>query len=153
MKKVINNEYTKNQPLEFEENFWTGRRTITYAGIPLERVKNNKLIYSNGEQAEEITVKGNQFVGINLYMFGTEIAVERGLNWYEILMSVLVFLPCFLFGLIGGLIGGILGATNLLIVRQIDKWYLKVIVAVLFLTAGMLLSYVLAVLALQLIKF
>ncbi len=152
MKITLKNKETKNQLLEFEENFWMGRRTIKYNGIPLQRVKNNKFIYHSTEGAEEVIVRGNQFIGININMFGNEIALEHGLNWYEILLSALVFLPCFVFGLIGGLIGGILGATNLLIIKQIEKWYLKVIVAILLLSIGMLLSYTIAALALGLIN-
>ncbi len=151
MKIELNNVKTLNKPLEFEENFWTGRRSIKYNGIPLKKIKNSLFEYQDGEKVEQFRIKGNQFIGMIITMFNNEIELERKLTWYEIVLSILVFLPCFLFGLVGGICGGILGFTNLVIIRQLNKWYLKVIVSILFLTIGMLLSYVIAVLVLNIV--
>jgi len=64
-------------------------------------------------------------------------------------MSILVFVPCILFGAIGGLFGGALGFTNLTIIRNIDKWWLKLIISIQFTVIGLLLSYIFAFLILK----
>lgn len=71
-------------------------------------------------------------------MFGNEIELERKSTWYEIVMSLMVFLPCVLFGAIGG---G-LGFTNLIIIKKIDKWWLKLIISTQFTIISFLLSYI-----------
>ena len=78
-------------------------------------------------------------------MFRKEVEVFRKLAWYEIILSVFVFAPCVLFGAIGGAIGGALGFTNVMILRNVKKIYLKIIISILFMAAGLLLSYVCAV--------
>ena len=146
MKITINNEKTLNKTLEYEENFWTGKRTIKYDGINLTKKKYNLYEYKNEDKVEEFKIKGNQLVGASITMFNNEIMLERKLYWYEIDLSVLVFLPCILFGLVGGIFGGLLGATNLVLMKQFDKWYLKDITSVLLLAIGLCLSYIFAVL-------
>ena len=129
MKITLNNEQTNNKELYFEENFWTGKRTIKYNGVTLNKVKNNLYEYNDGEVSEQFEVKGNQLVGITIKMFGKEVDIARKLTWYEIVMAVFVFVPCILFGAVGGAIGGALGFTNLTIIRQVEKLYLKIIIS------------------------
>lgn len=121
MKIIINNELTKNKELSYEEGFWTAKRTIKYNGVELIKIKRNLYEYKLGDSIEYFEVKGNQFIGLMIKMFGNEIELERKLTWYEIVMSLMVFLPCVLFGAIGGAIGGGLGFTNLIIIKKIDK--------------------------------
>lgn len=151
MKILINNEQTNNKLLEYEEGFWTGKRTIKYDGVILSKVKRGSYEYKNGEITETFEIKGNQLVGVKIKMFGNEVEIARKLTWYEIVMAILVFAPGFLFGAIGGAIGGALGFTNLVIIRQVDKIYLKIIFSILFLTIGLLLSYIFAVLVLKIV--
>ncbi len=151
MKVIINNEKTKNKELCYEEGFWTGKRTIKYDGVILSKVKRRIYEYRNGETVETFEIKGNQLFGIKIKMFDNEVEIARKLTWYEIVMAVLVFAPGFLFGAIGGAIGGALAFTNLVIIRQVDKIYLKIIFSILFLAIGLLLSYVFAVLVLKIV--
>ena len=144
MKVAINNEQTNNKLLEYEENAWSGKRTIMYDGIVLTKIKRNIYEYKKDDITEQFVVKGNQLIGITINMFGQTVEIARKLTWYEIVMAILVFAPCILFGAIGGAIGGALGFTNVVTIRQIDKWYLKVIVSVQFLVIALLLSYIVA---------
>lgn len=153
MKVSIQNEQTKNKELVYEEGFWTGKRNVEYDGVRLTKVKGSLYEYKEGELSEQIVIKGNQLVGVSIKMFGNNIQVVRKLTWYEILMSALVFIPCVLFGLIGGLIGGVLGATNLVIVRQVDKLYLKITFSILFAAISILLSYIFAYLVFKFFIF
>jgi len=142
MKVTINNEQTNNKLLEFEESFWTGRRTIVYDGVVLTKIKRSIYEYNKDEVVEQFVIKGNQLIGITINIFGQTIEIERKLTWYEVVLSLLVTIPCLFCGAIGGGIGGLLGFTNVTIIRQIDKWYLKVIVSIQFLVIALLLSYI-----------
>lgn len=44
MKIILNSELTQNKDLYFEEDFWTGKRTIKYNGDALTKLKE---IYMN----------------------------------------------------------------------------------------------------------
>ena len=163
MKITISNEQTLNKELYYEEDFWTGKRTIKYNGIIL--LKNNKNLYEykDGEITEQFEIKGNPLeeqvletvipylknIGITIKMFGNSIEVARKLTWYEIIMSILVFIPCILFGAIGGAFGGAFGFTNIIIIRNIDKWWLKLIISIQFTIISLLLSYIFAFLVLK----
>lgn len=154
MKVVIENQQTKNKPFTYEESFWTGKRTIYYDGKQLSKVKRNVYEYKNGEESQHFEIKGNQVIGVTVNMFGSSIEVLRKLTWLEILLSFLVLIPpCVLFGAIGGLFGGALGFTNIMVIRQIDKLYLKIIISVEFIAVTLLASYVVACMIFKLTFF
>jgi len=150
MKVTINNKLTKNKTLEYEESLWTGKKTITYDGVVLNRIKSGTYEFKKNNIVENFVVKGNQLFGSKIIMFGNEIEIVRKLNWYEILLSILVFIPLIFFGAIGGAFGGALGITNLIIIKQVEKWYFKVIISIQFILIALLLSYILACMILKL---
>lgn len=149
MKVIINNEQTKNKELYYEEGFWTGKRTIKYKGTSLTKIKRNLYEYKDGETTENFEIKGNQLTGVTIKMFGNVVEVARKLTWYEIVMSLMVFIPCILFGAIGGAFGGGLGFTNLTIIRNVEKWWLKLIISLQFAIVALLMSYIFAYLILK----
>lgn len=146
MKVVINNENTNNKTLIYQEGFWTGKRTISYDGTPLTKVKRNIFEYKTEKTTENFEIKGNQLIGVTINMLGKDVGVSHKLTWYEIVLSILVFIPCILFGAVGGAVGGALGFTNIMIIRSLDKTWVKIVVSVEFIAISLLLSYVLAVL-------
>lgn len=141
MRVTINNEQTNNKDLIYEEGFWTGKRTIVYNGETLTKLKRNIFVNKAGE---EFVIKGNQLVGVTITTLGKQVEVLRKLTWLEIALSVLVFVPCVLFGAIGGAFGGGLGFTNVMLLRKIDKLYLKIIISLLMTGLAVLLSYIFA---------
>lgn len=149
MKIILNNEQTKNKELYYEEGFWTGKKTIKYNGISLTKIKRNLYEYKDCENTEQFEVKGNQLIGVTIKMFGNVVEVTRKLTWYEIVMSLMVFIPCILFGAIGGAFGGGLGFTNLTIIRNVEKWWLKLIISLQFAIVALLMSYIFAYLILK----
>ena len=152
MKIIVNNEQTKNKELCYEEGFWTGKRTIKYDGVILTKIKRNLYEYKNGESVEQFEVKGNQFYGITITMFGNNVEIVRRLTWYEIIMSVVVFVPGVLFGAVGGVIGALIGITNLIVIRKVNKWWLQLIISLVFTAVCLVLSYVVALLLLKAIS-
>lgn len=149
MKVTINNEQTKNKTLYYEEGFWTGKRTIVYDGVPLTKVKRNLYELRQGDAVEQFVIKGNQLIGVTITMFGVEVEVARKLYWYEYVLAAIVFAPCVLFGAVGGAVGGALGFFNLVVIRNVDKIWLKIIISVQFAAISLLLSYILAVMILH----
>lgn len=152
MKIIVNNEQTKNKELCYEEGFWTGKRTIKYDDVTLTKIKRNLYEYKNGESVEQFEVKGNQFYGITITMFGNNVEIVRRLTWYEIVMSVIVFVPGMLFGAVGGVIGALIGITNLIVIRKVNKWWLQLIISLVFTAVCLVLSYVVALLLLKAIS-
>lgn len=151
MQIVINNEQTNNKDLEYEEGFWTGKKTIKYNGITLNKIKRNVYEYSEGETKELFQIKGNQVLGITIEMFGNSIELLRKLKNYEMFLSILILIPCLLFGAVGGGIGGVLTFTNLTLIRNFEKTSLKIIVSLQFFLLGILLSYIIACLVLKMV--
>ena len=49
MKIILNNKQTKNKELYYEENFWTGKKTIKYNGVILTKIKRNLYEYKDGD--------------------------------------------------------------------------------------------------------
>lgn len=144
MKITINNEQTNNKELYYEETFWTGKRTIIYDGVELKKIKFNIYEYNDGEKVEQFKIVGNQVFGVTIQMFGQKVEVSRKLVWYEYAMAIMVFVPCVFFGAIGGAFGGGLGFTNLTMIRNVDKWWLKLIISVEVAILSALLSYIFA---------
>ncbi len=146
MKVVVNNEKTKNKDFFYEENFWTGKRNLAYDNVPLTKIKRNVFEYKEGDKVEQFLIKGNQFIGVSVSMFGVQVEVIRKLTWLEIVLSVLVFIPSILFGAVGGAIGGVCGFTNILLLRKIENIWLQIIISGEFALLGLTLSYIFAIL-------
>ena len=97
LKYIVNNQATQNKDLVYTEGFWSGKKTITYNGVELKKIEKNKFEYADGDKKEVFEIKGNSFLGVKINMFGQDVEVLRQLVWYEILLSVLVFLPGVIF--------------------------------------------------------
>lgn len=152
MKITKNNDDTKNKVLEYQESFWTGKRIIRYDGVELKKVNRNLYCSEQVDEKIEVKVKGNSFSGLSLIIFGREIKLIRNLAWYEILLSVLVPIPCLFFGLVGGAIGGGFAVINLYMLRRFDNIWIKIIVSLGIMILAGCLSYLLALSLLKLIN-
>jgi len=145
MKYIINNEKTKNKDFVYQENDWTGKRTLTYDGTPFTMVNRSNFKLENGGEISTVTIKGNSFSGLSVNLFGNDVEVIKKLAWYECVMAILVFAPCCIFGVIGGLCGGVFGMINLFIIRKIKNIYLKIVSSIFFLACGLGASYLFVV--------
>ena len=96
MKKVIVHE--PYGEILCEENNWTGRKSVSIGGKPLETVAKNTFRYSEGESAVEVKTKGSFVTGLKLAIGEETLQVFPSPKWYEILLA----LPCLLFILIWG---------------------------------------------------
>ncbi len=115
--------------IEYDENFWTGKRELTVRGKKLQKVKRNVFKSTFGR---EYCVKGNFLTGATLHVGRNEIQLSEPCKWYEIFCSVLIAvfvmtwgnIPalCMIFPMVGGLIGGAIAGlgvcTNLYLMKH-----------------------------------
>ncbi|MBQ9790023.1 MAG: hypothetical protein IJW24_00300 [Clostridia bacterium] len=150
MKITINNEKTKNKNLDYEETFWLGKRTIVYDNTLLTKYKGNLYEYKKDGKGQLFQIKGNQVFGVSINMFDNWVEISRKITWYEVLLALLAFFPAIMFGIWGGVwpaaicggIGGGLFFTSLTIIRNIDKLFVKIIVAIEFMLIALLMFYI-----------
>ena len=76
MKKTINNDKTRNKELVYSENFFTGKKTITYDDERIESLDNKT--FKVGE--EVLKVEGNVLRGQKMSIFGGSVELYRGLH-------------------------------------------------------------------------
>lgn len=131
MNCALNNEQTKNKELVYEESFWSGKKVLKYDGVELKKISRNVFEYDNGTSKEQFEVVGNMVLGVKIKMFGSEVQVTRKVAWYELVMSLFVAMPCLILGgAIGGALGAIFGIINLFVIRNINKWWWKLLISI-----------------------
>ena len=137
MRKEI---YENGNTLVYEENAWTGRRTITINGRTLTKIKRN--VYSDG--SADYKVKGSYFTGITLEGPETYVVYEK----LNALQTILVFLPVIILAVIGGAIGGLVGAIASIVVasiaRQSNNTIVTFVICVIATGIGFVIWFILA---------
>lgn len=107
--------------ITYEESFWTGKKIITFDGIPLTKINKTTYQYQSlsadpftaSEESASvpvtITVKGNYISGVSLVIGDETITLTAKASALDF---VLGYIPAGLFFafVIGGAIGGALGA-------------------------------------------
>ena len=84
----------------YEENFWTGKKSLTANGVPLPKIGKKQFSVTREDgTASYITVKGNFLSGVSLLMPEGEFVLVKN-KWYD---WVLIFLP--LVGIVVGVAG------------------------------------------------
>ena len=141
MQNVVQNE--KYGEIVYDENFWTGRKSITFNGEALERVSRKEFRTKSGEQ---VLVKGSFLTGVKLDIGGEAITVMSTVKWYEILLAIIPFILIMVWGntvalvrivpvvggAIGGGISGLFSATSLCLMRSVKPLWLKILIGVIF---------------------
>ena len=121
--------------IEYDENFWTGKRELTVNGQKLLKKKKNVYQLNTENGVLECRIKGSFLTGATLCVDQDVIQLSEPCKWYEIFCSVLIFafvliwgnVPslCRIFPIVGGAIGGgISGMTacmNLFLMRGTKK--------------------------------
>lgn len=149
--------------IEYNESFWTGKKSLSINDVPLTKVEKNVFAYESGER---VTLSGNSMSGVKLEDKGMTVQIVPSVKWYEIVLSILPFLLIVIWGnsaylrqivpVVGGAIGGgvsaVLSGVNLFVVKNIKKVWLKILVSVGILAATFLVCYLLALLVLAVIN-
>lgn len=138
MKETIQNE-TLGEIL-YEENFWTGKKSVAVNGVPLEKISKKEFRLQDGTT---VTVSGNFLMGACLNAGGETIRLTAKIKWYEIVLCVLPFVfiitwgnvpaLCALVpvvgGAIGGAIAGLMSVVGLYFMRSVKQIWLKIVIA------------------------
>ena len=128
--------------IEYNENFWTGKRELTVGGQKLTKKKKNVYTLNSADGDLDCRVKGSFLTGASLYIDQDVIQLSAPCKWYEICCSVLICVfvltwgnspsLCKIFPIVGGAIGGgISGMTacmNLFLMRETKKVSFKLLI-------------------------
>lgn len=142
--------------IQYEENVWSGKKTITVNGIAAPSVAKNT--FSIGETNAQLS--GSAFGGASLLINGESIVLIPKTKWYEWLLAVLplAFIMmwgnnpalCAVFPVIGGAIGGGIGglfmALSMFSIKKTDSLIKKALIGLGMLLLTALTGFVVAIL-------
>lgn len=123
MKSVVQHEKYGN--VIYEENFWTGKKTITIDGTRLEKASKTEFLYPMMDGTfTHVKLKGNYLMGAKLDINGETVQVVEAPKWYELVMYILTFALILVWGnspelcaivpVLGGALGGLISAAIIL---------------------------------------
>ncbi|MBQ2894426.1 MAG: hypothetical protein IJE92_02800 [Clostridia bacterium] len=123
MKSVVQHEKYGN--VIYEENFWTGKKTITIDGTRLEKASKTEFLYPMMDGTfTHVKLKGNYLMGVKLDINGETVQVVESPKWYELVMYILTFVLILVWGnspelcaivpVLGGALGGLISAAIIL---------------------------------------
>lgn len=100
----------------YDENLLTGNKSLYINGKSLVKMNKTTFALSEGEEKKYAVIEGNLFTGITLKFDGRKIVISNKPTWYEITLSVLMFVInlvwgnsvalCSIIPICGGAIGG-----------------------------------------------
>ena len=139
MKVTVQNE-TYGE-IVYDENFFTGKKSISMGGVPLEKVSKKEFKMQDGES---VAVTGSFLGGASIFVKGQTIQLSPKVKWYEIVLCILPILLTLTWGnipalvaivpivggAIGGAIGGFFSVLGLFCMRLVKPVWLKAIIAV-----------------------
>lgn len=146
MKQIIQNEHYGE--IIYDENFWTGKKSLSVNGEQLEKVSKKEFIMSNGNL---VPLTGSFLMGATISINGEKIRVVPAIKWYEIVLCIIPLILnivwgnsvelCKIIPIVGGAIGGAINGAfaviMLAVLKSIKPIWLKILVAI----AMMILSF------------
>ena len=153
MKQIIDHPIIGH--IEYEESNWTGSKSLSINGAPLQKTSKKTFVTPDGTPVE---IKGNYLAGSSLIIGQETIRLTPPITWYEIVLTVLLFVfiivwsnvPALLFvvpiigGAIGGAITGGLAVLTLFLAKMTPKPILKILVIFGMAAATFLVLFLLA---------
>ena len=151
--------------VEYYENVWTGKKSVTIGGIPLVASGKKTFVYKNGDVCETAELKGNCLSGAKMSIKGETFVIVPAPKWYEVVCSVMIFMLVAIWGnnaklcsvvpivggAIGGAISGMMLALNLIFMKSQKKVGIKLLIWLGMMAATFLLCFVLALLIIPII--
>ena len=144
--------------IEYNENFWTGKRELAIGGQKLLKKKKNVYTFNSETGNLDCRIKGSFLTGATLHIDQDVIQLSESCKWYEIFCSVLIFAFVLIWGnvpslcriipIVGGAIGGGisgLGAcVSLFLMKRTKNAGLKLLVWLGMFVATILLCFLVA---------
>lgn len=113
-------KYSVNHPaygaITYEENIWTGAKTITVGGTLLVKRDKKAFFLPKGESGILVTVSGSEMLGVTLHIGSEQISVCPKPAWYDWILAMIPLMLNLVWGnslelcrivpVVGGAIGG-----------------------------------------------
>lgn len=109
----------------FEENIWTGKKTIAINGTMLPQRQKNLYFLANGEESIPVILKGNALTGASVVIGGEELVLYSKPSVLDWILGVLPFVLVLVWGnspalcaivpVVGGAIGGAIGGLAMVL--------------------------------------
>ena len=129
--------------ITYEESAWTGKKIITFDGIPLTKINKTTFQYqpvaadpfASAEEAAApvtVTVKGSYVGGVSLLVNGETITLTAKASALDITLGVIpaVLFFCFIIGgAIGGALGAMIGMGLTILIKTRKKTIHKVLIS------------------------
>lgn len=144
MKQTIQHE--KYGEILYNENFWTGKKSLSMNGAPLTKISKKEFQTANGVTG---TITGSFLLGACLSIEGETIRLTPKITWYEIVLCLLPFILIMIWGnvvelclivpvvggAIGGAISGMLSVVSLFVMRSVKPVWAKILIGIGFVGA------------------
>jgi hypothetical protein len=109
--------------ISYDENAWTGKKTILFDGVPLiKTAKNTYQLPATAETpAQTVTVKGSYVGGVSLIVEGEVIVLTGKPSAADYILGILpaaLFFALIMQGAIGGAIAGMMGFGGILLMKS-----------------------------------
>lgn len=145
----------------YEENIWSGKKTICIDGVMLQKVKKDTYSWDHDGQQRQVILRGSVVTGATMTVDGEEIILVPKPAVLDWLLSFLPFAIimvwgnntylCSLIPVAGGAIGGALGGAGLVITmlkvrekRGVKKVLIALLATLITFAVGAVLGFVLA---------
>ena len=146
MKREINHSLFGK--IVYNENFWTGKKSVSINGKPLQKISKTTFKYVDDNNEESyVNLVGNIFKGVCLKFKDRHVVVSSATKWYEYVFAVLPFALIMVWGnsaalcniipvvggAIGGAISGLLGFSSVIVMKETKNVFVKILIGILFL--------------------
>lgn len=161
MKSVVKNEVYGE--IVYDENFWSGKKTLSINGINLAKKDKKTFILEKPEGPVVVHVIGNIYNGEKIEINQDVIILNEKATWYEMFCSISIFLLIIIWGgnaelcrivpIVGGAIGGGISGgmsyCNLIAMKQSNQVWKKLLIWLGFLIGTIFICYIVAALILS----
>ena len=157
MKVIVENK--KYGIIEYNENFWTGKKEIYVDGRLLKKQTKDKYVYRTDEEELVVRIKGNYLSGVTLTIIDTYVEIIPKTTPVEYILAILPLIfvivwgnspyLCSIFPVVGGAIGGgiagLIGAVGILFMKKTKSVIEKILVGLVALAVAVLTCFIVAV--------
>ena len=157
MKVTVENE--KYGTIEYNENFWTGKKEIYVDGKLFLKKSKDKYVYQKDEKELVVRIKGNYLSGVNLNVIDTYVEIIPKTTAIEYILAILPLIfvivwgnspyLCSIFPVVGGAIGGgiagLSGALGILFMKKTKSLIKKILVGLVAFAIAVLICFIVAV--------
>lgn len=124
MKKEIVSDSGTN--IYYEENFWTGKKTIKINNLILNKVKRN--VYTDGTR--NYTLKGSYFTGVTLSTDEYTFTIYEKLSLFECILGFFPWIMVIIGGAIGAVFGVLASFVTISVIRSSKNVFVNIVTSI-----------------------